>query len=486
MKIGVALLILPILLSAKTISFKQALKETERNNLELKAKSFEVDLARESVKEPDAYKKGTFTFDETVSRTNNAGYVFGMKMASREATFGDFGFSDFIDGVAGATGMASQMAAMAGRDSLAVFSQMLSDPAMKSQMLSQEPRDLNYPDARNNFETKFTYEIPLFTGYKLENAKTMAELQLKAKMAKFTYDKKKLGLEVLKAYNGAVTAKKFIAMTKNATKIAKHFQEMAQDLYDSGLTRYIDVEQAKMAAYSISTKTKEAQTQFRLALAYLRFLTTDDSIKNVRGMKNFRFSTLNLKKLQKLAIAQRDDLKWMDKNAKTMKTKIAYDSSEELPTVGAHAEYGFNDDKLNVGLNKDYYLVAVGLKQKIFDGELTSIKKQKAKIEYLKTLEYKKMMVEGIKLQVEKSLKDYLTQTKTLREKRKTQKMAENILKEMENIYKNNLKFRTNMTYLLFSFGNMLEAQADTIKSAYQKSITAGELKLAIGKSLGE
>ena len=477
MKRGVALLILPILLSAKTVSFNQALKETERNNLELKAKSYEIDLAKESIKEPDAYKKGSFTFDETVSRTNNAGYVFGMKMAAREATFGDFGFKDFLGGV----GQVLQNSANFDQ-----FKAMMTNPAMANKLLSTKPDDLNYPDARNNFETKFTYEIPIFTGYKLENAKTMAELQLKAKIAKFTYDKKKLGLEVLKAYNGAVTAKKFIAMTKNATKIAKHFQEMAQDLYDSGLTRYIDVEQAKMAAYSISTKTKEAKTQFRLALAYLRFLTSDKSIKDVRGMKNFRFSTLNLKKLQKLALANRDDLKWMDQNAKTMKTKIAFDSSEELPTIGAHAEYGFNDDKLNIGTDKDYYLVAVGLKQKLFDGELTSIKKQKAKIEYMKTLEYQKLMKEGIQLEVEKNLKDYLTQSKTLREKQKTQKMAENILKEMENIYKNNLKFRTNMTYLLFSFGNMLQAQADTIMSAYQKSITGGNLKLAIGKSLGE
>jgi hypothetical protein len=84
---------------AKTVSFNQALAEAEENNLELRAKSYDVELARESIKEPDAYKKGTFTFDETISRTNHAGYVFGMKLASREASFGDFGFSDFLGGV---------------------------------------------------------------------------------------------------------------------------------------------------------------------------------------------------------------------------------------------------------------------------------------------------------------------------------------------------------------------------------------------------
>lgn len=99
----------------------KALEETEANNLQLKAKSYEIELAKESLKEPDAYKKGTLTFNETISRTNNAGYVFGMKMASREASFGDFGFSEFLGGVAGVTGMASQMASMSGADSMAVF-----------------------------------------------------------------------------------------------------------------------------------------------------------------------------------------------------------------------------------------------------------------------------------------------------------------------------------------------------------------------------
>ena len=478
MKRSIVLLSLPVFLMAKTVSFNQALKEAEQNNIELKAKAYEVELAKESIKEPDAYQKGKLTFNETVSRTNHAGYVFGMKMASREATFGDFGFSDFLGGIANVMNMSG--------GSFNSFKNMMTNPAMQKQMLATAPHDLNFPGPRNNFETKFVYEIPLFTGYKLENAKTMAELQLKAKEAKFSHDKKKLGLEVIKAYNGAVTAKKFIAMTKEATKIAKHFQDMAQDLYDSGLTRYIDVEQAKMAAYAISTKTKEAKTQFKLAIAYLRFLTSDKSITDVKGMKDFKAPTTNLKKLQALALAKRDDLKWMDKNVQTMKTKIAFDSSEDLPTIGFHYEYGFNDNALNLNGRKDYYLGAVGLKQKIFDGELTSIKKQKAKIDYMKTLEYKNLMKEGIKLQVEKSLKDYVTLSKTVNEKRETEKMARNILKGMENIYKNNLKFRTNMTYLLFSFGKMLEAEADRIMTEYKKSMAGANLQLAIGNSLGE
>ena len=93
-------------------------------------------------------------------------------------------------------------------------------------------------------------------------------------------------------------------------------------------------------------------------------------------------------------------------------------------------------------------------------------------------------MKDGINLQVKKYFLEYQTQTQTLQEKIETQKMAEDILKETEDIYRNNLKFRTNMMYLLMQLQNMLMAQADVIQSKYAQTITSANLQLAIGKSL--
>ncbi len=476
MKKVVVLSVLPLIVMARTVSFSEAINLATTNNKELLAKQRDIEIAQLIVKEPDAYKKGKLKFAENISRTNHAGYVFGMKLASREANFGDFGFSDFLGGIAGAMNYT--------QGDYGKFKNMMTNPQTQKQMLATQPNDLNYPDARNNFETKLTYEVPLFTGYKLENAKTMALLQLKAKQAKLSHDRKALGLEVIKAYNGAATAKKFIALTKEAAKIAKRFKNTAIDMYNKGITRMVDVNQASMAEYSIKTKTKEANTQFRLAIAYLKFLTNDKSITDVRGFRNPKIPSKNLKTLQANAMVNRDDLKWMKKNVETMKTKIAYDSADEYPTVGAHIEYGTNDDRFTVNTNKDYYLVAVGLKKTLYNGELTKIAKQKAKIEHLKTLQYEEYMRDGIKLEVEKNYLDYMTQKKTLIEKRKTVKMAKSILDETEDIFKNNFQYRTNMMYLLLSLGKYMEAKADVITSTYNKSISAASLKLSIGNSL--
>ena len=267
----ILILSLPILLYAKTVSFQEALELTLQNNKELKAKKLDINKAVEKTKEASGYKLGKLEFAENISKTNNAGHVFGMKLASREASFGDFGFNEF-------------------------------DMTGATNPLPVQPNDLNNPDARTNFETKVVYEVPLFTGYKLENANKMAQLQVMATKAKYLHDEKKIGLEVLKAYNGAVAAKRFIKMTTNATSIATRFVKTAQDLYDNRLTRIIDVKQAKMAEFSINTKVKEANTKFKLAISYLQFLTNDFTISDVKSFVLIKINSNKLKILQKMQL----------------------------------------------------------------------------------------------------------------------------------------------------------------------------------------
>jgi outer membrane protein TolC len=147
-------------------------------------------------------------------------------------------------------------------------------------------------------------------------------------------------------------------------------------------------------------------------------------------------------------------------------------------------DYGLAEIVMHRYNENDYYLAAVGLTYTLFDGNIVKSKKQKAKIDYLKTKNYFEYMKEGIQLEVKKNFLDLSTQNSTLKQKIKTQAMAEDILKETETMFANNLKFRTNMMYLLMQLENMLKVQADVIMSQYNQTITSGKLKLSIGKSL--
>ncbi len=472
MKKTLLLLGTPLLLFAHNIDFFTSLEKTLQNNKGLKAKKLEIDKAKLSLQEAKSYDYGSLVFAQNISRTNNAGYVFGMKLASREANFGDFGFSDFMGAIGGA--------AQAANGDFGTFSQMLAQSG--DGILAMQPDDLNNPDARTNFETKATYKVPIFTGFKLQNAKKMAKLQILANQAKYTYNEKSLGLEVLKAYNGAVAAKEFIKATQTAKKATNSFVEFATELYDEGLVTDIDVKQAKVYDMGVDAKMLEAKNSYQLALAYLRFLTADNEISDVESFQNIFVDISSLDSLKYDAYRKRDDFAWMKYNTDTMKTKIDFDSSDYYPTIGAQLEYGFNDNKLNnLSSDKDYYMGAIGLSYNLFDGNLRSVKKQKAKVEYAKTKHYFDYMKSGIKLEVEKNYLTLVTKQKVLKQKQKALSLSDEVLVKSQEMYKNHLM---NMSTLLMQQANRQKANAEVILAKYEETLASASLKIALGDSL--
>ena len=107
----------------------------------------------------DSISYGKLSITEEISKTNHSGYVFNSKLSSREASFRDFGFAQMPQ---------------------------TQDPSNNDIV----PSDLNYPNTRNNFNTKITYDIPLFTGFKLSNQKDILKLQEKANEILYNLDKK--------------------------------------------------------------------------------------------------------------------------------------------------------------------------------------------------------------------------------------------------------------------------------------------------------
>ncbi len=460
-------LCLPIAVFAGTIDFQTALDKTLQNNKSLKAKRLDIEVSKQSLEEAKGYSYGNLVFSENVSRTNSAAYVFVSKLSSREADFGDFGFSDFLTPMGAAISGAANGV----------------QPSDMSSILDIQPDDLNYPDDRTNYETKVKYEIPLFTGFKLDSAQKMAKLQLLANQAKYSFDEKQLSLEVLKAYNGAVAAKEFMQATKKAKEATAAFVELANELFKEGLVTSIDVKQARVYDIGVDASIIEAENRFNLAIAYLKFLTNDDSINDIKEFKTVSKQLSLQKELKSKALQNREDFKWMDYNKKTMKEKINYEASENYLQVGAMVEYGFNDDTFSVSRmdEHDYYLAAVGISYKMFDGFVTKAKKEKAKIEHKKMEHLYEYMKEGIKLEVEKNILNLKAKKKIYEQKQLTQNLADEVLDQSTQMYKNHL---ISMNDLLMQQANNQKAIAETIFAKYEESLAAATLKLSLGESL--
>ena len=431
---------------AQSVNFDKILDLTIKNNKDLKQQQLSIDSSKLDIDYIDSISYGKASLSHEISRTNHSVYVFNSKLSSREATFDDFGFSQMNEG------------------------------------LKTEPKNLNYPEDRNNFTTKLSYDIPLFTGFKLSNQKDILKLQEKANEIKYNLDVKELEFEVLKAYNSAVVAKDFIKALEKAKESIEFMKNGAIAFHKEGLVTKIDVNEAKVYESNINSQLLEAQNNFQLALAYLGFLSSDDSIKDVEELENIYFKFPNEEELYAKALENRDEVKMQNIQVNATKKNIEIANSSYYPSVYSHLEYGYNDDKVTVDSDKNYYIAMIGISLTLFDNT-RSIEKQKNKIEYQKASLNEEKLKDAIKLELKKAILNLETKEKVLAQKIEAKDLANDILNQAKLQYKNQL---ISMTTLLQQEANFRKNEALLIKARYEKSLALASLNLILGKNIKE
>ncbi|HHH72505.1 MAG TPA: TolC family protein, partial [Sulfuricurvum sp.] len=154
-----------------SLSLDEAIERLKAQNLEVKAAEYDVQSAHQNTAQAGGNHWGSLDLIQNISRSDDAGNVFGFKLTGREANFGDFGFSEFLGP------MAQTLEAMnANPGGL--------PPGFTSDMaglLEVQPDDLNYPADRNFFQTKLQYTLPVYgvgniSGY-VEAARGMGRLK---------------------------------------------------------------------------------------------------------------------------------------------------------------------------------------------------------------------------------------------------------------------------------------------------------------------
>ena len=445
-KIYLSLLLASTFSYSQTVNFDDVLQQTIKNSKDLQQQKLNIDLAKQDIKTVDFMNYGKLSISEEMSRTNHSGYVFNSKLSSREASFRDFGFIQQNEGI------------------------------------DVQPKDLNYPDARNNFNTKVTYDIPLFTGFKLSNQKDILKLMEKANELKYNLDRKNLEFETLKAYNSAVVAKEFVKALEKAKETISFMVKAANSFHNEGLVTKIDVNEAKVYELNINSQLIEAKNNFQLALAYLEFLTSNNDISDVENLENIHFSLPNQQELYEKAIEARDEVKMQNIEVDASKKNIDISKSSYYPTLFSHLEYGFNDDKLTTNEDKDYYIALVGLSLTLFDGTRDT-QVEKSRIEHLKATLNQEKLKDGIKLEIKKAILDLETKENVLAEKIEARNLASEVLEQAKLQYKNRL---ISMTILLQQEVNYRKYEALLINAKYEKSLALAKVNLVLGKNLKE
>ena len=431
---------------SQSINFNEVLQQALENSKDLKKQALNIDSIKQDYNIVDGINYGKVSISSEVSRTNHAGYVFNSKLSSREATFRDFGFSQMNEG------------------------------------MDIIPKDLNYPNDRTNINSYVSYDIPLFMGFKIENQKDILKLQEKANELLYNLDKKNLEFEILKAYNGAVVAKDFVKALEKAKQTVEFIYEGAKEFHKNGLVTKIDVNEAKVYQLNINSTLTEAKNNFNLALAYLKYLTSNENITDVENLENIYFDLKNFDELYNNALETRDEVKMQNITIEANKKNIDVQKGSYYPTVFSHLEYGVNDDRFTASKDKDYYIALVGISLTLFDSSRSAYL-EKSKIEHLKsTLDYEKLK-DGIKLELEKAILDYKAKQEILKEKIEAKNLAFEVLNQANLQYKNRL---ISMTTLLSQEANFRKSESMLINARYENSLALAKLNLVLGQNLNK
>ena len=436
--------------SYEKLSLNGAINLLKSNSNSIKIAKFNEKIAKFKTKIAKSYDYGNLDYTLNALRSNDAGNVFGFKLQSREANFRDFGFSDFLGGV----GQALQSSG----GNFGTFSSIMSNPTVANQLLNTQPDDLNYPDARNHFQNKFTYQVPLFTGYKLtQYKKIMKDMEKLSKL-----DTKKVINEEIyqtkKTFYDITLVENYIKHLKVLKSNIDKLEDIIKAFKAEGFAKDTDIFEVQAKKASVSSYLNQAKLNRKLAYQYLEFLigVKVDSINHVDELAPL--PTSDPQELVKRAI----DLKKAELGLMITKENIKLKKSAFYPMIGAFAEYSTADDKpFNDFFRHDSYTIGAQLKWNIFDGGKKGAQYQKALIEKLQMSEKVKLAKRGLALKIRQIITEVKSKNFDIEAKKEEFKFTKKVYEQFEGKYKEGLE---KISDVLIKHSEELQALLELLK----------------------
>ena len=395
------LMALPLFAGMKQLSLNNAIKIVKKDNLELKISRFNEQMKHYEAEAAEGYQYGKLDLTVAGMRSNDALNVFGFKLQSREANFGAFGFAEFN--------------------------------GMNPNILNVEPRDLNYPDDRNHYQTKISYMLPVYTGGKLTEYERITDSM--HRMSQF--DTQKLLNEKIfqtkKAFYDISLVENYI---RNLSKIIHNIgrlESIVKSMKKEGYAQDIDLLEVEARKAEAESMFNQAKLNKELAYQFLSFLlnTEVSTIKKVNDMAPMPRVTAseieaNNLDIQKALLGQ-----------EITEMAVNVEKANFRPTVGGFAEYGSADDNLwNDFAEKDAYTVGVQVQWNLFSGGTDEANLEKAKVNRLRVKDQVALAKSGIALKVKKLQTEILSETADVKSYQKQLKFARKVYENYSARYK--------------------------------------------------
>ena len=363
--------------SEHSITLDEAIGILKQDNLEIKAAQLELQSTQAKTDQASAMNWGSLDLILNAANSDDAGNVFGFKLTSRKASYGDLGMADMFNGTS-----------------------PVPDPTNLEPFLAHQPDDLNNPDSTNYFQTKLEYTLPIYTGGKISGytdiSRSMEKMQ---------------ELETDKTVNTKIyeTRKAFYDMAlleqaiKNLTTIndnIKTLEETTQFMINEGYAKRIDLLEVQAKRSNVERNLNEMTANKTLLYNYLSFLLNREITQITVPDSEVKESALSTEQI----LARNVDIKQAETGLQIRKRMVDVSQSGYLPMIGFQANVqssAIDLDDYDM-VDNGSYTAGVQLKWNLFSGGSDSNKVQEAKVNELKTQTQVKLAKKGIALQVNK------------------------------------------------------------------------------------
>jgi len=351
-----------------SITLDEAIEILKQDNLEIKAAQYELQSAQAKSGQASAMNWGRLDLIFNAANSDDAGNVFGFKLTSRQATFGDFGFAEFS----------------------------LTNP----DILSVKPEDLNNPGSTSFFQTKLEYTLPIYTGGKISGytdiSRSMEKMQNLEK-EKTVNDKI---YETRKAFYDMALLEQAIKNLATIDENIKKLEATTEFMIKEGYAKRIDLLEVQAKRSNVQRKLNEMKANEELLYHYLSFLLNREVKDIAVPESDAKETSLSAEEI----LNNNVDIKQAQTGLDIRRRMVDVSHSDYLPTVGLKADVQSSALKLDdyAMIDNGSYTAGIQLKWNLFSGGSDSEKVQEAKVNALKTETEVELAKKGIALKVEK------------------------------------------------------------------------------------
>ena len=398
--------------SSNALTLDEALDILKSENLEIKAAGLEVNSAQKEEKTVSGKHWGKLDFVQEIANSNDAGNVFGFKLTSREATFGDFGAAEFMGSAMPAMGVGQPIPTSA---------------------YTTPPQDLNYPDDRNFFQSKLQYEIPLFTGFQLSSYEGIMKSMTKMKTLEKSQMVNEKVYQLRKSYYDMALLNDSTEHLLTILKNIETLEDMTKSMLEVGYAKKVDLLEVQAKKGNVERLLSHMDANKELLYQFISFLLNE----NVRNIVAPEDSEVPMPTYSNEDVLSNNlDIQRASTGLEVRKNMVDVSKSVYYPMVGAFAEASTADDTF-LGDASDHaaYTVGARLTWNIFNGGADNAAIEKAQLEHLKTTTQVQLAKKGIELKLAKIRTEIESFNSDITSLKSELKLADEIYKNYEGRY---------------------------------------------------